>query len=69
VNEKPKQRLNRDQRRAREAAEMAVFIAAYGRQAQKGVEPNDRPYSTAFARRVRRMSPSEFYRRLREDEE
>jgi len=68
--EKPKRRrLNLEQRRALGTACVALFARAWGRKAQKGCEPNDRHYSIAFQRKLRRMRPEDLDRLLRDDED
>ena len=56
-------------RRAKKAAAMQLFAKQIGRQAQKGVEPNDRKHDIAVERTLRRMPPEEFDRLLREGED
>ena len=65
----PRRRANAAQKRALKSARLAVFLREVGRQAQKGVEPNDRRDTYDLARRVKRMSPEEFDRLAREDED
>ncbi len=38
---------------------LGVFVKRYARKAQKGVEPNDRRYSTEVAELVKRLPPEE----------
>lgn len=61
-------RLNSDKRRALKAARLRTFLRQYERKAQKGVEPNDRSYDWQFEQSVKRMSPDELDRLLRDDE-
>ncbi len=68
-NPKPKRRLNRDQRRALDTAEVASFVKQYGRRAQRGVEPNDRQIDEDVARRVKRADPTTLDRLLHDDED
>jgi hypothetical protein len=68
--EQPKRpRLNADRRRALMAARLRQFLQQYERQAQKGVEPNDRHYDREFEKAVKRMKPDEIDRLARDDEE
>jgi hypothetical protein len=41
------------------AREMGTFLRLYGRKAQKGVEPNDRPYDPLIAYSLRRLKPEQ----------
>jgi hypothetical protein len=41
------------------AREMGTFLRLYGRNAQKGVEPNDRPFDPLIAYSLRRMKPEQ----------
>lgn len=54
-----RQCLNSDQRRARKAAEIQLFVKQYARPAQKGGEPNDRRYRRKVEHQVKRMRPEE----------
>ena len=60
-----RRRLNADQRRALQSAELQVFVQQYGRKAQKNTEPNDRKVEQA----IRQMKPDELDRLLRDDED
>ena len=51
------------------AAAVAGFAKAWSRKAQKRREPNDRHYSIAFQRKLRRMRPEDLDRLLRDDED
>jgi hypothetical protein len=42
--------------------EFGTFLRLYGRKAQKGCEPNDRPYDPAIERELRRLKPEELDR-------
>jgi hypothetical protein len=64
-----RRRLNAEQRRALQSAELQVFVQQYGRKAQKGVEPNDRKYDKKVERTVKQMKPDELDRLLRDDED
>ena len=68
-DEPPKRRLNRAQKRALEAAEVAVFAKQYGCKAQRGCEPNDRKYDREVERRLSRMDPRRLDALLRDDED
>ena len=65
--QKPKKRrhLNADQRHALKVADLGVFVKNYGRQAQRGAEPNDRSYDRKLERRVKRMKPTQLDALLR----
>jgi hypothetical protein len=66
---KPKRKhLNAAERRARMAADAAMFIRQYARKAQKNKEPNDRQYSREVAESIKHMNPIDFDRLLRDDE-
>lgn len=65
----PTKHVNATRRRALQASELAEFVKATGRKAQKGIEPNDRHADPEFAKRLRRMPPEVFDRLLRDDEE
>jgi hypothetical protein len=56
-------------RRSRRAEQYRLFVKQVGRQAQRGVEPNDRHYDPDFAKAVRRMHPEEFDAFLREGDD
>jgi len=56
---------NEDDRRAKRSAALRLYARKVGRQAQKGVEPNDRTYDKKQHRRLRRMSAVEIDRLLR----
>lgn len=61
--------LNLVQKRALKAAAVQRFATAYGRKAQKGVEPNDRRVDRSVARKVDAMRPEDFDRLVRDDED
>ncbi len=42
--------------------EFGTFLRLYGRKAQKGREPNDRPYDRVIERELRRRKPEELDR-------
>ena len=60
---------NGEDRRAKEAAALQLFVKQYARKAQRGVEPNDRRYDRKIEDRVRRMSPEELDALLRDGED
>ena len=60
---------NGEERRAKEAATLALFVKRYARKAQKGVEPNDRRYDRKIEQRVRRMAPEALDALLREGDD
>jgi hypothetical protein len=64
----PKRRLNADQKRALKAASLQTFVQEYGRQAQKGVEPNDRDYDRDLEKAIKQMKPEELDKLLRDGE-
>ncbi|HEX3808851.1 MAG TPA: hypothetical protein VHW02_04035 [Rhizomicrobium sp.] len=51
------------------AADIKRFVRQYGRKAQRGIEPNDRRFGREIEEMVKRMSPEELDRIMREDEE
>lgn len=62
-------KLNADEKRALRAADLQKFVKDYGRQAQKGVEPNDRKYSRDVERLAKHLAPDELDALLRDGEE
>jgi hypothetical protein len=69
-DDKPRRHPNRTEKRALKAAEVARFVHAVGRPAQKNTEPNDRRgVDLALQRKLRRVPPVELDRLLRDDEE
>jgi hypothetical protein len=64
-----RRRLNVDQKRARKAATVSVFVQRYGRKAQRGVEPNDRRYSRDLEKALKQLKPEELDSLIRDDEE
>jgi len=58
-----------EERRAKEAAVLQLFVKQYARKAQKGVEPNDRHYDRKIEDRVRRMPPGKLDALLRDGED
>ena len=62
-------KLNQDEKRALQAAEVAKFVQQYGRKSQKGVEPNDRRYDRDTETMIKRLSPEDLDRLIREDED
>jgi len=49
------------------AREFGTFLRLYGRKAQKGCEPNDRPYDPAIEQELRRLKPEEIDRLINGD--
>jgi hypothetical protein len=64
-----RRRLNAEQKRALKAADIKRFVQQYGRGASPGFDPNDRGYDREIEQMVRRMSPEQLDRLMREDEE
>lgn len=62
-------KLNADQKQARLAADLRLFVQEYARKAHKGHDPNDRHYDREVENRVKRMRPEELSRLLEDDEE
>ena len=61
---------NRAEKRALKAAELAEFVHAVGRPAQKGQEPNDRRrVDLSLHKKLRQVPPVELDSLLRDDEE
>jgi hypothetical protein len=69
-DEKPKRRhLNLEEKRALRTADVAYFVKAYSRKAQKRREPNDRHYSRELEQKLKQLMPEELDRLLRDDED
>ena len=67
-DEKPKRRhLNRAEKRALFAADVANFAKVYARKAQKRREPNDRQYSRELEQKLKRLKAEELDSLLRDD--
>jgi hypothetical protein len=49
--------------------QVGTFLRLYGRRAQKGVEPNDRPYNPEVEAYVKRLKPEDLDRLLHGDED
>jgi hypothetical protein len=49
--------------------QVRTFLRLYGRRAQKGVEPNDRPYNPEVEAYVKRLKPEDLDRLLHGDED
>jgi hypothetical protein len=49
------------------AREFGTFLRLYGRKAQKGCEPNDRPYDPAIKQELGRLKPEELDRLMNGD--
>jgi hypothetical protein len=62
-------KLNVDEKRALKAASLQLFVKAYGRKAQKRVEPNDRKYSREIEQIAKRLPPDELDALLRDGEQ
>ena len=70
ADDKLRRHPNRAEKRALKAAELAKFMHAVGRPAQKGAEPNDRRgVDLSLQKKLRRVPPVELDRLLRDDEE
>lgn len=59
--------MNKRQKRLH--AQMGTFVKQYGRKAQRGKDPNDRPHSRYIQGKVKRMTPEEFDSLLKGEEE
>lgn len=62
-----RRKLNAEEKRARLAGDVRVFVKTYGRKSQKGIEPNDRRYDRDAEKKVKQMKPEDLDRLLRED--
>jgi hypothetical protein len=62
-------KLNQDQKRALQAADIAKFVQQYGRKSQKRVEPNDRRYDQRLEVKIKRLPPEKLDQLIREDED
>jgi hypothetical protein len=51
------------------AKDFGTFLRLYGRKAQKGCEPNDRPYDSEIEHELRRLKPEELDRLMNGDDE
>ena len=58
---------NADEKHGLALGAVRTFMRQYSRQAQKGVEPNDRRYDAKIEKKVRRMKPVELGWLLRDD--
>lgn len=61
-------KLTAEEKQARKAGEVARFVQQYARKARSGLDSNDRGYDRGIEARIKRMSPEELDRLLREDE-
>ncbi|MGI4830278.1 MAG: hypothetical protein ACRYFU_19055 [Janthinobacterium lividum] len=61
-------KLNADQKRAREAGELARFVQQYSRRARSSLDSNDRNYDRDLEKRLKRMSPDRLDQLLRNDD-
>ncbi len=70
-DDKPvRKHLNAAQKRALKAADIRRFVQVYGQRKPRGsYEPNDRSYDREIEETVRRMSPEQLDRLMRDDEE
>ena len=57
ASSRKREHLNAEEKREKKAADVQLFAKQYGRAAQKGLAPNDRPYAREMERRVKRMGP------------
>ena len=64
-----RRRFNASEKLALATARIRRFVDQYGRKAQRGIEPNDRPYDRKLERSVKRMAPDKLDELLRDDEE
>jgi uncharacterized protein YaaW (UPF0174 family) len=60
-------KLNLDQKRARQAAQLATFVQRYARKARRTGDPNDRRYDRSVENAFKQMPPDDLDRLLRED--
>jgi hypothetical protein len=67
MRDKPRRHPNRNEKQALRVAEIAAHMKTVGRKAQKG-GGNDRHADKELDRKLRRMSPGELDRLMREDE-
>jgi hypothetical protein len=67
-DERPRRHPNVSEKHALRVAGLARHVKAAGRKAQKRTEPNDRKHSPEFAKKLRRLPPTELDRLLRDDE-
>jgi hypothetical protein len=67
AQDKPRKKLNRQERRRLQQAELLIFVKQWGRKAQKRSEPNDRSYDRAVERRIKRMKPERLDDLIRDD--
>ncbi|MBB4197726.1 hypothetical protein CCR94_07830 [Rhodoblastus sphagnicola] len=67
---KPKSRhLNRDQKRALQAAAIGRFLRQYGRKTRANLDPNDRNYDRDIECKLKKMKPALLGRLMYEDED
>lgn len=67
-DERQRRRPNQSEKHGLRVAEVAHYMKAAGRKAQKGEEPNDRRYDHSFQKKLRTVSPVELDRLIRDDE-
>ena len=63
-----RRKLNADQKRAKQAGELALFVQQYARKAYPSTDPNDRQYDRKVESRAKHMNPEQLDRLLREDD-
>jgi len=56
-------------RKAREAADLQLFVQRYGRMARSRLDPNDRTYDRRIEQRVKRMKAEQLDALLRNGED
>lgn len=61
-------KLNRDEKIARQVADLARFVRQYARPKQKRQEPNDRDYDRKQEAAIKKLAPEDLDRLLRDDE-
>jgi hypothetical protein len=62
-------RLNRTMKRARAAADAALFVGQYGRKRRAGLDPNDRRYDRELEEKLSRIDAVRFDQLLRDHED
>jgi hypothetical protein len=61
------EKLNADEKRARRAGDVSLFVRQYARKAQRGIEPNDRRYSRKMEKKLKQLEPTAMDALLRDD--
>lgn len=64
-----RKRLNAQEKRARKAAAVQLFVRQSGRKAHAGHDPNDRAYDRDTVEAIRHMRPEELDQLLRDGDE